>query len=170
MSKRYTGVGSRETPIEILKLMERISLALRDMGYILRSGGADGADTAFARGLAKSEKEVFLPWHGFNGLVSDYVGAKDAAIDIARKAHPAWYRCSSGARKLHARNVHQVLGWEMKESGYSEFLICWTPNGELKGGTATAIRLAMDHDIPVYNLALEEDVESVLNMTGITFK
>jgi len=168
--KRYTGVGSRKTPLEIMKLMERIGLAMRDRGYTLRSGGADGADTAFARGLNKSEKEVFLPWHGFNGLVSDYVGAQSAAVDMARKTHPAWQKCSAGARKLHARNVHQVLGWDMEESSYSEFLICWTPNGEIKGGTATAIRLAIDHNIPVYNLAIKEDLESVLIMTGLNLK
>ena len=46
----YTGIGSRETPHHILTLMTEIANILDNIGYTLRSGGADGADTAFALG------------------------------------------------------------------------------------------------------------------------
>jgi len=43
----YAGVGSRETPPEMLKKMTAISKKLAAQGYVLQSGGAIGADMAF---------------------------------------------------------------------------------------------------------------------------
>lgn len=48
--KTYTGIGSRETPYEIQDLMKRIAFKLAENGWLLRSGGAEGADTAFENG------------------------------------------------------------------------------------------------------------------------
>lgn len=53
----YTGVGSRKTPQSILILMNKIAQHFSSYGWILRSGGAQGADTAFESGA--SEKEIF---------------------------------------------------------------------------------------------------------------
>jgi predicted Rossmann fold nucleotide-binding protein DprA/Smf involved in DNA uptake len=46
----YTGVGSRECPTYILDLMTQYATVLNNKGYILRSGGALGADSAFQSG------------------------------------------------------------------------------------------------------------------------
>jgi hypothetical protein len=35
----------------------------------------------------------------------------------------------------------------------SKFVVCWTPGGLLKGGTAQAMRIAHAYGIPVFNLA-----------------
>lgn len=43
----YAGIGSRETPIEVLELMTKASTWLGSKGYTLQSGGAIGADMAF---------------------------------------------------------------------------------------------------------------------------
>jgi hypothetical protein len=48
--KYYTGVGSRETPQVIIETIKKISYRMGQKGYILRSGGADGADLAFELG------------------------------------------------------------------------------------------------------------------------
>lgn len=55
----YAGVGSRETPQDILNTMYKIGKYLASKGYTLRSGGAIGADTAFENGCdsVKGEKE-----------------------------------------------------------------------------------------------------------------
>ena len=45
--KYYTGIGSRETPKDIMQLMSKLAYKLASEGYILRSGAAQGADTAF---------------------------------------------------------------------------------------------------------------------------
>ena len=47
VNNTYAGIGSRETPKEILKEMTKIGQELESKGYTLRSGGAIGADKAF---------------------------------------------------------------------------------------------------------------------------
>ncbi len=65
MEKSYAGIGSRETPAEILMYMTRIASFLESKGYTLFSGGASGADTAFEIGVSNSgNKKIFLPWEG----------------------------------------------------------------------------------------------------------
>lgn len=142
--------------------MAIIGLKLKEKGYILRSGGADGADTAFTKNLENEDMQIFLPWNGFNGHQSNFVGATQRAYEIAEWIHPAWNRCSQGARKLHARNVHQVYGWDIDPKTYSQFVICWTPRGEDVGGTATAIKLARHVGIKVLNLANLDDLNRIV--------
>lgn len=146
----YSGVGSRECPEDVGAAMTRAASYLETKGYILRSGGAPGADTFFENGVKDSDnKHIYLPSKGFNGNQSPLYYITDEALELAATIHPAWHRCKPYARKLHARNTYQVLGFDLKTP--SSFVLCWTPNGEIAGGTATAIRLAKKHDIPVFN-------------------
>lgn len=149
----YAGLGSRETPADILRTMEALGTRLAVLGWTLRSGAADGADVAFERGcdLKYGDKEIYLPWRGFNGHTSPLGEPTRAAFTLAREVHPAWDRLTEGGQKLHARNCHQVLGVSLQAP--VEFVVCWTPRGEITGGTATAIRLAGKYAIPLFNLA-----------------
>lgn len=167
MLKYYTGAGSRKTPAEVLGLMRRMAKTLGSKGIVLRSGGAEGADSAFEQGCdqAKGPKRIYLPWHGFSErdvMESDDVLVPEPCADhdwwryrraqeIAASIHPAWDRCSGGARMLHTRNVYQVLGYDLESP--SLLLVCWTPGGRPTGGTRTAIVLAKRHGVPVFNLA-----------------
>lgn len=156
--KYYAGVGSRETPEDILELMTKVARYLYFKGYTLRSGAAKGADTAFEVG-AGERKEIFLPWENFNGSSSKLFTIPNEALKIAEEQHPNWAACKDYARQLHARNVLQVYGPDLKT--YSDFVICWTRGGKLIGGTATAIRLANAQEIPVFNLAIEEHKQRI---------
>lgn len=138
MTKYYAGIGSRETPGTILNQMNAIAVWLQSEGYILRSGGAVGADTAFERG-AGTKKEIFRP--------ND---ATPEALELASRFHPAWYRCSDYAQRLHARNGFQVLGRDLTSP--SCFIVCWTKDGKASGGTGQAIRIAEHNSLPVFNL------------------
>src|SRR5690606_30646410 len=120
-----------------------IATFLSEEGFILRSGGAPGADTFFEQGVYDPElKHIYLPEKGFNKNPSQLFGVCDKALEIAEQIHPAWDRCKPYARLLHARNVYQVLGKTLDTP--SDFLICWTEGGEEKGGTRTAIKLAKE--------------------------
>ena len=150
----YAGIGSRQTPPEVLSLMTQIAQGLANFGYTLRSGGADGADTAFERG-AGDAAEIYLPWTYFNGRREGvFVHATPEAEALARRIHPSWGRLSLGARKLHIRNCYQVLGADLKTP--SAFVVCWTPNGSGSGGTGQAIRLAREKGIPVYDIGSQD--------------
>ena len=53
--KYYAGIGSRKTPKDICELMTRVARYLYFKGYTLRSGAADGADTAFEIGAGQEK-------------------------------------------------------------------------------------------------------------------
>lgn len=150
MAKYYSGVGSRETPLFVCRAMTAIARFLEQEGYILRSGGADGADLAFESGVVEvAMKNIYLPDKGFNKNPSPLFHVGEDAIRLASTIHPAWDRCKPFARRLHARNCYQVLGLELNEA--SDFLLCWTENAEKRGGTRTAIVLAENNNVPVLN-------------------
>jgi hypothetical protein len=156
----YSGIGSRKTPKDILKLMEEIGATLAQLKLILRSGGAPGADSSFERGCdqKKGKKEIYLPWSQFNGNQSNLSEPTTGAFDIAKTIHPRWENCSLASKKLHARNIHQVLGKKLDSP--SNFVIYWAEvkKGIIVGGTATAVNLAEKHNIPTYNL-FKKDIQ-----------
>lgn len=164
--KYYAGIGSRETPKEILDVFTKLGKFLASKKYTLRSGHADGADMAFENGcdLVNGDKEIFLPWNNFNNSNSKLVLNSKDAYDIASQYHPYWHNLKEGARKLQARNSHQVLGWDLNTP--SDFIICWTKNGKGVGGTGQAIRIAKAHNISVFDAGSYKDLDDViLNLT-----
>ncbi len=68
----YTGIGSRETPTGIMNLMTDTACYLSRKGVVLRSGGADGADSSFEKGASTGLKEIYLPWKYFNKNASRF--------------------------------------------------------------------------------------------------
>lgn len=159
----YAGIGSRDTPNEVYQLFIKIGKALAKRGYILRSGHADGSDMAFEVGCDafSGKKEIYIPWSGFNGSTSKLVVENPKAFEIAEKYHPYWQNLKDGARKLQARNSHQVLGWGLDTP--CDFIICYTEGGKLKGGTAQALRIAKDYDIKVFNAGGYGDLKDFIN-------
>lgn len=169
-TKYYAGIGSRKTPDDILEMMTKIAEGL-SRNYILRSGAADGADSAFEKG-AGNKKISYIPWPGFNGSKEEYITVSTAALKMAGEFHPGWMYLSYPVKKLHARNCYQVLGEDLETP--ADFVICWTPGGEEVGGTAQAIRIAKANGIKVFNLAIEKDFkfwnEKLCHKTGETSK
>lgn len=185
--KYYTGVGSRETPEHILKFIEEVAYWLAGRGYTGRSGSAAGADSAFESGFYHYEIvngvadyttfEAYIPWKGFSDIsennihiIAPNLPNYNEAVEIASTIHPAWSRLGRGAKALHTRNVYQVLGLDLNTP--SAVLFCYaqpTKNKQgvvigVKGGTNTAVQLAMKHSIPIYNFYLQEDIDKVKGM------
>ncbi len=151
---RYAGIGARATPAKVLADMTVISQWLARTGWHLSSGGADGADTAFAKGAPARQRTIWLPWRGYNGHRGPdcrVLSAADmsACMEVAAPLHPAWERCSPAVRKLHARNA-AVLGVTLSRT--VDAVIAWSAEGRVEGGTGMAIRIAGAHGIPVFNL------------------
>lgn len=156
----YAGIGSRETPVEVLIFMSRLAGRLALNGYCLRSGAAPGADKAFEDGCTAfgGAAEIWLPWKGFQEHADTGLYPSKQHFELATTIHPAWDKLSRGAKALMARNTGQILGKDLQTP--VEFVVCWTPDGcdsEEKrsaktGGTGAAIALACRHSIPVYNL------------------
>ena len=181
----YTLIGSRETPEDILELMTKFAYKAASKNYTVRSGGAGGADTCAEKGvkmylrdnnlgsyLQETLMEIYLPWNNFNGRDSDEDGyytlsnmmCKKEAYDLASQTHPAWERCSNGAKSLHARNTMQILGSDLETP--SRFILCYGKSekeGSVipKGGTRTACVLGQQHGVEIFNLYLTEHRERV---------
>lgn len=178
----YTGVGSRETPADVMAIMRALAAALARAGWKLRSGGAPGADSGFeegARTIPDAALEIYLAWQGFNDNPSPLFQGRPEAFDIAKAAHPAWEQLSGAARKLHARNVFQVLGFSLDKP--ARMTVCWTPDGcesektrrRGTGGTATAIVLSERYKVPVFNLKNETSrvtLNALLEQYGVDYQ
>ena len=81
---------------------------------------------------------------------------------IAASIHPAWHNCNEWARGMHMRNVHQILGYNLDYP--VDAVVTWVKEdayGNPRGGTSTAIKLAREYGIPVFNLNTP-DVQKVL--------
>lgn len=167
MDKIYTGIGSRQTPQEVCALMRSIARQLVSKAWLLRSGGADGADQAFEDGCdtAFGRKEIYLPWRFFNQNRSRLYFIPDVAYEIAATLHPSWQYLKAPVKKLHARNVMQILGQDIATP--TGVVICWTPNAATVGGTATALKLADELEIPIVNLAQRDWKEQLKAMTDL---
>ena len=141
-----------------MELMRSIAAQLAVQHWVLRSGGADGADTAFEEGAGSFTKQIFLPWKKFNDNLSKFWNVSETAINDSLKFHPTPDRLGQGARKIMGRNLYQVMGLDLNTP--SSFLVCWTPfntedafDPEKRiGGTGQAIRIATKQDIPIVNL------------------
>lgn len=97
----YAGIGSRETPPDVLDLMTRAARWLAQRGWTLRSGAAQGADSAFEVGVRERSRgaEIYLPWPSFEGRgYATLIRPSPDAWDLARRFHPAWGRLPEGAR------------------------------------------------------------------------
>lgn len=165
----YAGIGSRKTPKDVCRKMFTAGRTMARLGFILRSGGANGADSAFENGALEycqtiREKfpngtniptEIFLPFKRFNGHSSPLYNLTTEARAIAREYHPRWNVLSCLGRDFHTRNVYQVLGYDLKTP--SSFVLCWTPGGKVTGGTGQALRIAKGYGIPILNFATDSD-------------
>jgi hypothetical protein len=159
--RTYAGIGSRQTPPPVLSVMTRLATAMQH-DHVLRSGGAAGADSAFYRGISPdlrdSRSEIFLPDARFNGWTAGQAGLIDStqldvwpqALATVDRYHPAPHRLGPFARALMARNSLQLLGPSLDRP--ADFIVAWTPNGAITGGTGQALRMAADYGVPVRNL------------------
>lgn len=147
--KYYAGIGSRETPKYLKPLIYKIVNELNELGYILRSGGADGADTFFETNAIK--KEIFLPWKGYNDNQSPlYDLDTKESWQLAENFHSNWNALPTSVKKIMSRNTNQILGKDLQTP--VEFVVCWTKGGKASGGTGFAMRIAKAYNIPIFNL------------------
>lgn len=164
----FAGIGSRETPANILDYMFDIALQLAAQGVVLRSGKADGADLAFQHGyLAYADNkgacraEILLPWYNWQSSVDDrwdiLVEDDDIvhrAMQICSKVHPAWNKLKRSHKLMHTRNMFQILGPKLDADELADFVIFWAPefNDRVEGGTASAVNLARKFSVPNFNM------------------
>lgn len=145
----YAGVGSRETPDDVGTVMTGIAERAAEDGWLLRSGGATGADTFFERGASRDMAEIYLAKRR-SGHPHGIVAHTELHNRLVEKFHPAPRALSPFAYELMSRNGCQVFGRDFTRP--VSVLCCWTEGGRGEGGTGQAVRLANAAGIPVLDL------------------
>ena len=181
MRKFFAGVGSRETPPDVLALLVRLGRTLTDLGWTLSSGDAVGADRAFYEGALQSPRfsevgcRIYLAWNGVGGRYHDpdngfydatqFTETYPQAEALALAARGSFEGLGRGGRALHTRNVFQIYGHTLKEP-VSCVLFWAVPqgrSGKVKGGTSTAVTLAQQAGIKTINLYTDQSQRSALD-------
>lgn len=172
----YAGIGSRATPDRMMATLTKCARRLEGRGFVLRSGGAAGSDSAFEAGTSARAREIYLPKPRFNDNNSALHSLPriGQAITLASTIHPAWGRVAQEHQALHGRNIFQILGAEMDEP--VRFVLCYTPDGAQEldeitrstGGTGLAIRLARLLGIPVFNIARKDSLNQLAALLDVT--
>jgi hypothetical protein len=166
--KAYAGIGSRSTTPELESIMTAIAAKLETEGWVLRSGGASGSDSAFERGVfSPANKEIYFPSASFNNRSANEEGVYNAstlsgwadAIKTVDVFHPAPGHLSAFAIKLMARNAMQVFGGNMDSP--VKMVVAYTKDGKMTGGTSQALRIAQHYNIPIRNLGDKDTLESI---------
>lgn len=164
MTTYFTLVGSRDLPRFAEKDLWLAGSALIELGWIGRSGGAEGSDHVLidvARTMG-GKADIYLPWNGYNGYVPTKTGDirfhladtyyRNKAVEIVSKIHPVWNKLTYGMKALHTRNAFQPLGGQLDLA--SNVMLCYAPtlsNGQVKGGTNTCYQIARNYNIPIFN-------------------
>jgi hypothetical protein len=163
----YAGIGSRKINKKEESRITRISRQLSEIGVILYSGNADGADMTFQR-ASKGQCVVMLPWNSFNAdkynlkedtLASYDMGGSKIGSKYTLKFHPNPAALSRGAKLLMNRNAHQILGVDGTEYKHVDFVVCCADvdkYGKVQGGTGHAVRIATSLKIPVINIRCDD--------------
>lgn len=166
MKKYYAGVGSRETPDDVLLLMIRLGRTLADVGYTLSSGDAIGADRAFWFGATLSPRHaeigcrIYLHKDGYQGrfnnpklgflVATQFKETWEKAQALASAARGGFYGLGAGGIALHTRNVFQIYGHTLRAP--VQALYYWaTPKGKMEkvsGGTNTAVQIGIKANLP----------------------
>lgn len=175
MKKYATIIGSRNITKTEFQTLKEIAEFLHNKDFILRSGGADGADSSI---MHLKNIEVFIPWKGFNKITNGIV-LNQRNLNIAKKAikviHPAYDKLSHGALKLHCRNVQQVWGEDLEDPTATSIVVFCADEdifNNVSGGTRTAVEIARRKKIPVYNIRQNSEKsvsEMIEDIQGILF-
>lgn len=178
----FAGVGARLAHPKITKVQATFGFVMCLKGIINKSGRAYGSDYAFETGTrlgwrflssiygwpdlpTSACQQIMLPWNGFNGAqhkpdMGYFCELTDECFDIAKAFHPNWESLSLGEKKLMARNVQEVLGRTLRDP--VRFLIAYTDNGQVVGGTGLALKIAQHYGINIHNLGDESVLDRIV--------
>lgn len=147
----YAGIGSRNISPVVSQLMTDVAGVLETQGIVLRSGGAEGSDTAFEKGVVDPNNKVIYVAYKKKTIPHGVVPPLEHFEHLAEQCHNHWHNCNEWARKLLTRNMSQILGHDPQNYIPSTFVLAYTQNGQYIGGTATAMRCADMFNVPIFN-------------------
>lgn len=161
----YVGIGPQAAGETVIELSKNFATAMAEMGWTLRSGGAEGMDEAFEAGCnsVKGTKEIFIPDAGFrrrNNPVDKVVHTLDkhlAAIQQAKPFFPIWDKLGTTTQMFLVRNVFALLGEKLNKP--ANLVVTWS---QYEGtGSHQLLQMAKAIGIPAFNLAEPGQMEAI---------
>lgn len=162
MRSHIATIGNRSVPPDFEKILLKIGQDIAYHGYCLNSGNASGSDELFARGANDVDPalvHLFLPWRGFRSesikegnkvtVFDPYSPDHEEAMRFAGGIHVNWNLCSDPVRKLHARNVLIV----------KDTIAVVAYQTKHRGGTQLGMNVAQFWGIPIFNIAIDRDLD-----------
>lgn len=164
-------VGSRGITAQDIQFLTKIGYQLVSAGWTVHSGGAQGADQAFAVGAAEALHHeapgglvIHLPWTSYERAAADAavrrsggqalldtVPFTDTERALALQFHPAADRLSRGGVTLMTRNV-RIICPQGPSQRPVDLVIALPGDKPGGGGTGQALRLAAHFHIPLHDL------------------
>lgn len=168
-----TLVGSRVAPVRHLSIAKDLGRELGKRGHFARSGGAIGMDSAWLEDydpsltvVYRNDYKLYHP-HKTVSLLDLPPDIEHECISIARSVVPWLDDLSYYGRTLHARNVLQLLGDDLQSPSDLVIYYAKEHNGNIYGGTRTAVLLANRYKIPTSNLFHEKEIDRWCNKLGV---
>lgn len=160
-ANRIACIGSRDISEQIAALLRSIGAELVRRDWELHSGNANGSDYAFATG-GNSRPELVhlhLPWPSYNAeqVVAGNVlhnALNEQLMQMAKSAHPAWFKLGQGSKKLMTRNASIVQT--------SDVVVAFQKS-EGSGGTAHSLRVASALGRPVIRVHADSTPEVIIS-------
>lgn len=152
MNKIISIFGSRDCPPEALENIGKIAEFFAKKGWTLRTGGAKGVDNQALvnfRKTANSKVELYLPWQGYEGHYNGILHSPEN-WKLASEYVGHWDNLKLNHKIFHARNIGILLGSDNKSP--SDLAVCWTPEGEKVGGSATGVVVCEKEGILLFNI------------------
>lgn len=161
--RKFACIGSRDTPVEFISLMEDVGEYIaRQNGCVIATGNAKGADQAFARGGNRVDPMrvwLYLPWGTYESQAVVWGNKSVTDMEpgtrlIAARNHPNWENLSFGVKRLMIRNASIVMG--------SSLVIAYLNHSRKGGGgTGHGWRIAEDLGIDRIDLSTNGNIDEI---------
>jgi len=158
--KYYTGIGSKDTPQAELARMEKIGSFLGDLGYVLRTGDAVGAERAFEQG-ALNTKALVQKWRSDTSYFPLPEWATEKASEVCWEKPLERMKAFQISRVT--QRVFQVFGDSVDIQHPVDFVVYWSlsdplsPLTDSEGDLRYTVRVAHKAGIPTYNLRSQRE-------------
>ena len=165
MTKRllYSGIGHRNTPEKVRDMMTSIGSQLAQMGFILRSGNAIGADQAWEEEVTRKMKEIFIINRKHScpfGIIPKFTQEQwDFVVRHYHGGETDFIKQSEYVQQLFLRNLNILCGKHLDDK--VDFVAYWHEGEHCDGGTGHTVAMAKTLEIPCFNIWSEKDQQAM---------
>lgn len=153
----YAIASNKGIPSNVIEEFKSIVPELDKSGFIMRVSALDETIDNHVRDMTEN-KELYLPWRGFNNIEQGNTYTSPETKAIAKLFQPGYDGLSNAIQMIVAKNVRLALGNDNKSP--ANFILVWSEDGAETLATKTSatgnvghlIAVASAAHIPVYNL------------------